>query len=161
MKDTNNAINTNEIRKQAAKLFSLIEGAIKEHHWDTVSEAIAEQMGGFLKSSAGFKELDFAYDLSKTKSEIADQSLDEATTYMTEDALSDLYDLASSANELAKIVHNGESTDSITKKRVYYLLREIKKHAPVIIETLTDEWRSRSRDYRLEIRLETEQMKRS
>jgi hypothetical protein len=90
MKNTEKTLNP-EIRKQTEKLFNLIENEIAKNHPDPICEAIAEQMGDFLKGSKGFDNLAFSCQLAKTKSESATMNLNEASMYLNDDALYDLH----------------------------------------------------------------------
>jgi hypothetical protein len=94
MKNTkNNDQLSPEIRKQAEKLFSLIEAEIEKSDEDTVCEAIAEEMGDFLKNSKGYNNLEFSCLLAKTRREQAHMDLETASWNMNDNALNTLTEL--------------------------------------------------------------------
>lgn len=83
-----------EIKKQADKLFKLIEEEVREHHIDDVAEAMVEEWGDYLKKSDGFDTLEYAKDMTINESERARLDLEEAFWQMDDETASLVFTLS-------------------------------------------------------------------
>jgi hypothetical protein len=135
-----------EIRKKAKELFDLIEEQLESTHPDIFNETVAEEWGDFLKESTGFQELLFSFKLAQTRYERAQYSIEKATWYMKDDALSDLHQLTKRAVEIVEIIEDDDSLFGLE-----WRMKEIKELGPDINSLFCSEWELRAKSYNEDI----------
>lgn len=138
-----------EIKKQAQKLFGLIEEHIEEIGPDETAEAIAEEMGDFLKNSDGFRDLAFGHELAKTKSERTIQTLEGVLWNIRDKDLSELHQLTKGAVEVVELIEDFDQSSSL---KLEYRIKKIKEVGPDINALISSEWEMRARSYQSEIK---------
>jgi|GEM_PF-2118249 len=136
-----------EIKEKAKELFDLIEEQLESTHPDIFNETVAEEWGDFLKDSTGFQELLFSFKLAQTRYERAQYSIEEATWYMKDDALSDLHQLTKRAVEIVEIIEDDDSNLFGLEWR----MKEIKELGPDINALFSSEWEQRAKSYNEDI----------
>ncbi|HBQ60047.1 MAG TPA: hypothetical protein DD671_10605 [Balneolaceae bacterium] len=119
-----------EIKKQADKLFKLIEDETEKHHDDEVAGAMEAEWGEYLKTSKGFHQLEYAKELTLTESERARLNLEEAFWQMDDETASLVFtvsDYGCRVSEAWKRIKNKEDDFHSLEMLIRYLGEESKK----------------------------------
>lgn len=152
MKDTKNTIDTTEIQKQADKLFTLIEKTISAYHEDTLAQNMSEQMGEMLKTRKGYDILEYARDLSQSRSEQAVFGLEESAYRMNDEALGKITDLYKSTLRMAE---DWKKIDKLGRDEIHSLnmwVKEAENDALSVKKDLSGQWEFRATQYGKEIK---------
>jgi hypothetical protein len=142
-----------EIKKQADKLFKLIEEEIKEKHEDDVAQAMEAEWGDYLKTSKGFDMLKYGEELTITESERAIYGLEDSFYRMDDKTAALLSDVALEGLRVAeywkKTKKKERDPDDIHRLESWiYMLKESAQEIDEGISTL---WKYRAKGYRREV----------
>lgn len=137
-----------EIKKQADKLFKLLEEEADNLHFDTLTEAMSEQLGDYLRGSKGLDILEFSRLLSKTQSEKAENDLEESTWYMKDKTLFELSEVFHYMQDVLEIIES----DDPKPHMLYHRMKHLKAKVPEIAKCLNFEVLYRMKRYGNEIK---------
>lgn len=140
-----------EIKKQADKLFKLIEEEVKEKHEDSVAEAMEREWGDYLKTSKGFDMLEYGKLLTLTESEQAIYGLEEVFRYMNDESAALVSELAHQGLRVAEYWGKRKGEDPNNLLRLNQWMTMLKETAMEIDEEIGTLWMYRSKAYRNEI----------